>query len=40
LIVRWDSPASLTVERDMPGAIQKVTDALWRFGLKYRVAAL
>src|SRR5512140_1135118 len=26
MFIRWDSPTSLTVERDMPAAIQKVTD--------------
>ncbi len=35
MFVRWDSPASLVVERDMPAAIQKVTDVLWNFGLKF-----
>lgn len=35
MFIKWNSPASLTVERDMPVAIQKVTDALWRFGLKF-----
>ena len=32
--ITWDSPTSLTVERDMPAAIQKVNDVLWSFGLK------
>ena len=35
MYIKWASPASLIVERDMPVAIQKVTDVLWRFGLKF-----
>ena len=35
MFVKWNSPVSLTVERDMPAAIQKVTDVLWSFGLKF-----
>jgi hypothetical protein len=35
LFIKWDSPASLTVERDMPATIQKVSDVLWSFGLKF-----
>ena len=35
MFIKWSSPESLTVERDMPAAIQKVTDSLWRFGLKF-----
>lgn len=35
MYIKWTSPLSLTVERDMPAAIQKVTDALWSFGLKF-----
>ena len=35
LFIKWDSPASLTVERDMPATIQKVNDVLWSFGLKF-----
>jgi len=35
MFIRWDSPASLSVERDMPAAIQKVKDVLWSFGLKF-----
>ncbi len=35
LFIRWASPASFTVERDMPAAIQKLNDVLWRFGLKF-----
>lgn len=33
--VRWASPASLLLERDMPATMQKVRDALWSFGLKF-----
>lgn len=35
MYITWDSPTSLTVERDMPAAIQKVNDVLWSFGLKF-----
>lgn len=35
LFIKWDSPTSLTVERDMPATIQKVTDVLWSYGLKF-----
>ena len=35
MFIKWDSPVSLTVERDMPVAIQKVNDVLWSFGLKF-----
>ncbi len=35
LFVKWTSPASLSVERDMPAAIQKLNDALWSLGLKF-----
>ena len=35
MYIKWHSPVSLTVERDMPAAIQKVNDALWSFGLKF-----
>ncbi len=35
MYIKWNSPVYLTVERDMPAAIQKVTDALWSFGLKF-----
>lgn len=35
LFIKWSSPASLVVERDMPAAIQKVNDALWSFGIKF-----
>jgi len=35
LYIKWASPTSLTVERDMPATIQKVSDVLWSFGLKF-----
>ena len=35
MFIKWSSPTSLTIERDMPAAIQKVNDALWSFGLKF-----
>ena len=35
LFIRWESPTSLTVERDMPATIQKVSDVLWGFGIKF-----
>jgi hypothetical protein len=35
MFIKWSSPENLIVERDMPAAIQKVTDALWRFSLKF-----
>ena len=35
LFIKWASPTSLTVERDMPATIQKVSDVLWSFGLKF-----
>jgi hypothetical protein len=35
LFIRWDSPTSLTVERDMPATIKKVSDVLWEFGIKF-----
>jgi hypothetical protein len=35
MFIKWASPDSLTVERDMPAAIQKVSEALWSFGLKF-----
>ena len=35
LFIKWASPASLSVERDMPAAIQKVNDVLWSLGLKF-----
>lgn len=33
--IKWASPASLSLERDMPATIQKVRDVLWSFGLKF-----
>ena len=33
--IKWASPASLSLERDMPATIQKVRDLLWNFGLKF-----
>jgi len=33
--IRWASPESLIIERDMPATIQKVRDVLWNFGLKF-----
>ncbi len=33
--IKWASPASLSLERDMPATIQKVRDVLWNFGLKF-----
>jgi hypothetical protein len=33
--IRWASPETLTIERDMPATIQKVRDVLWSFGLKF-----
>lgn len=35
LFIKWASPASLSLERDMPATIQKVRDVLWNFGLKF-----
>jgi hypothetical protein len=35
LFIKWASPASLDLERDMPATIQKVRDVLWSFGLKF-----
>jgi hypothetical protein len=35
LFVKWSSPASLTLERDMPATMQKVRDVLWSFGVKF-----
>ena len=35
LFIKWDSPASLVLERDMPATIQKVSDVLWNYGLKF-----
>ena len=33
--VKWASPASLGLERDMPATMQKVRDVLWNYGLKF-----
>jgi hypothetical protein len=33
--IKWASPASLVLERDMPATIKKVHDVLWSFGLKF-----
>jgi hypothetical protein len=33
--IKWASPASLSLERDMPAMIQKVRDVLWASGLKF-----
>jgi hypothetical protein len=33
--IKWASPASLVLERDMPATMQKVRDVLWSFGLKF-----
>ena len=35
LYVRWASPKNFSVERDMPAAIQKLSDSLWGFGIKF-----
>ena len=35
MYIKWNSPNSLTVERDMPATIQKVNEVLWSFGLKF-----
>jgi hypothetical protein len=35
LFIKWASPASLSLERDMPATIQKVRDMLWSFSLKF-----
>ncbi len=35
MYIKWSSPANLTVERDMPAAIQKVSEVLWSFGMKF-----
>jgi hypothetical protein len=35
MFIKWASAESLTVERDMPAAIQKVNEVLWSFGLKF-----
>jgi hypothetical protein len=33
--IKWTAPASLTLERDMPAAMQKVRDVLWNCGVKF-----
>jgi hypothetical protein len=33
--IKWDSPTHLTVERDMPATIKKVSDVLWSLGLQF-----
>ena len=33
--IRWQGPENLTVERDMPGTIQKIRDALWHYKVKF-----
>ena len=33
--IKWASPASLGLERDMPATVQKVRDVLWNFSLKF-----
>ncbi len=33
--IKWASPASLVLERDMPATMQKVRDVLWSYGLKF-----
>ena len=33
--IRWASPTSIVLERDMPVTMQKVRDVLWGFGLKF-----
>jgi hypothetical protein len=35
MFIKWASPSSVTVERDMPATMQKVRDALWGFNLKF-----
>ncbi|MBE0626529.1 MAG: hypothetical protein IH606_17150 [Burkholderiales bacterium] len=35
MFIKWGSPNNLTIERDMPAAIQKVNEELWGFGLKF-----
>lgn len=35
LFIKWASPTSLVLERDMPATIKKVSDVLWSFGLKF-----
>lgn len=33
--VKWALPTSLSLERDMPATVKKVSDVLWSFGLKF-----
>jgi hypothetical protein len=33
--IRWASPESIILERDMPATMQKVRDMLWGYGLKF-----
>jgi len=33
--IRWSSPTSLVLDRDMPATMQKVRDVLWNYGLKF-----
>ena len=33
--IKWASPNSLVLERDMPTTMQKVRDVLWNYGLKF-----
>ncbi len=33
--IKWASSVNLTIDRDMPAAIQKVRDVLWNYGLKF-----
>ena len=33
--IRWSSPTSITIERDMPATMQKVRDVLWSYGFKF-----
>lgn len=35
LFIRWQGADNLMVERDMPGTIQKVRDALWHYKIKF-----
>jgi len=33
--IKWASPASIALERDMPATAQKVRDVLWNYGMKF-----
>ena len=33
--IKWASPGSISLEREMPVTIQKVRDVLWSFGLRF-----